>query len=143
MGIIYVGLAYRCKEEGTFQDAPEDLHTSIACFEARAKQFHADTNRVGLTGGSAGTPFSTLLAEEIPACKTYIGLFGVYDFLNNTNSLFPEAAAYKNYGLDTPKANARLPHITTCGNFRWPRCCLPARMTSSSIRSSPCDLARS
>ena len=104
LGIIYVGLAYRCKAEGTFQDALEDLRASIAWFEARADQFHADTNRIGLTGGSAGTPLSALLAEEIPACKTYVGLFGVYDFLNNTNSLFPEEAAYKIYGLETPEA---------------------------------------
>jgi len=104
LGIIYVGLAYRCKAEGTFQDAMEDLSASIAWFEARADQFHADTNRIGLTGGSAGTPLSALLAEEMPACKTYVGLFGVYDFLNNTNSLFPDAEASKIYGLETPEA---------------------------------------
>ena len=104
LGIIYVGLAYRCKAEGTFQDALEDLRASIAWFQARADQFHADTNRIGLTGGSAGTPLSALLAEEMPACKTYVGLFGVYDFLNNPGSIFPEAEAYKIYGLETPEA---------------------------------------
>jgi acetyl esterase/lipase len=104
LGIVYVGLAYRCKAEGTFQDALDDLRASIAWFESRADQFQADTNRVGFSGGSAGTPLSALLAEEMPACKTYVGLFGVYDFLNNTNSLFPEAEAYKIYGLETPEA---------------------------------------
>ena len=104
LGIIYVGLAYRCKAEGTFQDALEDLRGSIAWFEARAADFNADTNRVGFSGGSAGTPLSALLAEEMNACKTYVGLFGVYNFISNSESLFPNKEACEQYGLATTEA---------------------------------------
>ena len=100
LGIVYVGLAYRCKlQHGTFQLAMDDLRASIQWFEARAATYKADTTVVGLTGGSAGTPLSAMLAQEMPSCAAYVGLFGVYDFTNNKESLFPDETACELYGL--------------------------------------------
>jgi dienelactone hydrolase len=102
MGIIYVGLAYRCKAQGgTFELAMEDLKASIEWFEARAPEYNADLSRVGFSGGSAGTPLSSMLAQQTPEAKVYVGFFGVYDLLNNSESLFPNEEARSIYGLAT------------------------------------------
>jgi dienelactone hydrolase len=97
-----VGLAYRCKvQHGTFELAMEDLRASIQWFEARAATYKADTSLVGFTGDSAGTPLSAMLAQETPSCATYVGLFGVYDFTSNKESLFPNEKACELYGLSS------------------------------------------
>lgn len=102
LGIVYVGLAYRCKvQHGTFELAMEDLRASIQWFEARAATYKADTALVGFTGDSAGAPLSAMLAQETPSCATYVGFFGVYDFTNNKESLFPDEKACELYGLST------------------------------------------
>lgn len=101
LGIIHVGLAYRGKVQGNFFEALQDIRDSIAWFEARADEFGADLSRVGFSGGSAGTTLSSLLAQEYPACHTYIGLYGVYDLLNNTASLFPDEEARADFGIST------------------------------------------
>lgn len=102
LGIIYVGLAYRCKDQrGTFALAIDDLNASIKWFESRAEDFKADLTRVGFSGGSAGTPLSSVLAQQTPSCKTYVGFFGVYNLLENTRSLFPNQEARERYGLVT------------------------------------------
>ena len=101
LGIIHVGLAYRGKVQGDFFDALQDIRDSISWFEARADEFGADLSRVGFSGGSAGTTLSSRLAQEYPACHTYIGLYGVYDLLNNPESLFPDTEARADFGLAT------------------------------------------
>jgi acetyl esterase/lipase len=101
LGVIHVGLAYRGKVQGTFAEAMDDLRASVAWFEARAAQFNADLSRVGLSGGSAGTPLSALLAQEMPHSRTYVGMFGVYDLLNNADSLFPNEETRADFGLSS------------------------------------------
>ncbi|GAB5560042.1 MAG: hypothetical protein SynsKO_16890 [Synoicihabitans sp.] len=104
LGIVHVGLAYRAKRQGNFEDALNDLRASIAWFEARADEFGVDITRVGFSGGSAGTPLSAVLAQEHPASLTYVGLYGVYDLLNNSESLFPDEQARVDFGLENPAA---------------------------------------
>ncbi len=100
LGIVFVGLSYRCKnQQGTFQLAMSDLHDSVDWFSARAETFKADLTRVGFSGGSAGTPLSALMAQQTPACRTYVGCWGVYDFTNNKESLFPDEQARASYAL--------------------------------------------
>jgi len=102
LGIIFVGLGYRCKnQDGTFQLAMEDLMDSVKWFEERAEKFGADVSKVGLSGASAGTPLSALLAQKLPNCSNYLGLWGVYDIVNNEESLFPDEKARGIYGLET------------------------------------------
>lgn len=100
LGVIHVGLAYRGKVQGTFSEAMDDLRASVKWVEARADDFNADLSRVGLSGGSAGTPLSALLAQEIVASKTYVGLYGVYNLLNNEESLFPSEEARSDFGIN-------------------------------------------
>lgn len=115
LGIVYVGLAYRCKvQHGTFELAMEDLKASIQWFETRAATYKADTSLVGFSGDSAGTPLSAMLAQETPSCATYVGLFGVYDFTNNKESLFPDETACALFGLSSPEqklASSAFHHI--------------------------------
>jgi acetyl esterase/lipase len=102
LGIIYVSLAYRCKDQdGTFALAMGDLHDSVAWFRERAGQFNADLSRIGFSGGSAGTPLSALMAQQVPECKTFFGGWGVYDLMDNEESLFPDAIARSRFGLST------------------------------------------
>jgi len=100
LGIICVGLAYRCKNQnGTFQLAMDDLQDSVAWFWERGEEFNADLSRIGFSGGSAGTPLSALMAQQVPKCKTYLGCWGVYDLMDNKESLFPDEESRALYGL--------------------------------------------
>ncbi len=102
MGIIYVGLAYRCKgNNGTFNLALEDLEASIKWFMERADEFNADVTRIGFSGGSAGTTLSAVLAQRYPDCKVYVGSEGMYNVLDQDTTLsnFPSAKGRASYGL--------------------------------------------
>ncbi len=104
MGIIYVGLAYRCKGNGaTFHDALKDLENSIAWFGEHAETYHADMTRIGFSGGSAGTTLSAILAHRYVQCKVYVGREGMYNILDldTTRSNFPNAEARADFGLAT------------------------------------------
>lgn len=102
MGIIYVGLAYRCKgNNGTFHLALEDLQASIKWFEYRADEFNADMSRIGFSGGSAGTTLSAVLAQRYSNCVVYVGREGMYNVLDldSTLSNFPDARSRADFGL--------------------------------------------
>lgn len=102
MGIIYVGLAYRCKgNDGTFALAIKDLEASIAWFMSKAKEYNADLSRIGFGGGSAGTTLSAILAQRYPTCKLYIGREGMYNITDQDEALsfFPTPEGKKLFGL--------------------------------------------
>ena len=102
IGIIYVGLAYRCKgNNGTFHLALQDLEASVKWFEERAEMYNADMSRIGFSGGSAGTTLSAVLAQGYPSCKVYLGREGMYNIidLDTTLSNFPNAESRADFGL--------------------------------------------
>ncbi len=102
MGIIYVGLAYRCKgNNGTFNLALQDLEASLKWFEEHADDYNADMSRIGFSGGSAGTTLSAVLAQRYPNCKVYMGREGMYNVLDmdTTLSHFPNAESRSDFGL--------------------------------------------
>lgn len=104
LGIIYVGLAYRCKgNNATFENAIEDLEASVKWFFNNASRFNADISRIAFGGASAGSTLSAMLAQKYKSCKVYIGLEGMYNLVDHTVELspFPSAEARKIYGLDT------------------------------------------
>ena len=104
LGIIYVGLAYRCKgNNATFADAINDLESSVKWFLDNADRFNADTTRIGFGGASAGSTLSAVMAQKYPNCKVYIGSEGMYNLVDHDEkeSPFPSAEARKIYGLDT------------------------------------------
>jgi acetyl esterase/lipase len=104
LGIIYVGLAYRCKgNNATFADAINDLESSVKWFLDNADRFNADTTRIGFGGASAGSTLSAVMAQKYPNCLVYIGSEGMYNLVDHDEkeSPFPNAEARKIYGLDT------------------------------------------
>ena len=104
LGIIYVGLAYRCKgNNATFADAISDLESSVNWFLDNANRFNADTSRIGFGGTSAGSTLSAVMAQKYQNCKIYTGAEGMYDLINHNEkeSPFPNTEARKLYGLDT------------------------------------------
>ena len=104
LGIIYVGLAYRCKgNNASFSDAINDLESSVKWFLDNANRFNADTARIGFGGTSAGSTLSAVMAQKYQNCKIYIGAEGMYNLVDHdeNKSPFPNAEARKNYGLET------------------------------------------
>ncbi len=102
LGIIYVGLAYRCKgNNGTFALAIEDLEASIAWFMSNAEAYNADLTRIGFGGGSAGTTLSAILAQRYPSCKLYVGSEGMYNVADQDPDLsfFPTEEGKLLFGL--------------------------------------------
>ena len=104
LGIIYVGLAYRCKGNNvSFADAINDLESSVKWFLDNASRFNADTARIGFGGASAGSTLSAVMAQKYPNCKVYVGAEGMYNLVDQDEkkSPFPNSEARKNYGLET------------------------------------------
>lgn len=104
LGIIYVGLAYRCKgNNASFADAINDLESSVKWFLDNANRFNADTTRIGFGGASAGSTLSAMMAQKYPNCKIYVGAEGMYNLVDHDEkkSPFPNAEARKKYGLET------------------------------------------
>lgn len=104
LGIIYVGLAYRCKgNNGTFSLAIEDLEASIAWFMGKADEYNSDLSRIGFGGGSAGTTLSAILAQRYETCKLYVGSEGMYNVADQDPDLsfFPTAEGEELYGLNS------------------------------------------
>ena len=104
LGLIYVGLAYRCKgNNATFADAINDLEASVQWFFDNADAFNADITRIGFGGASAGSTLSAVMAQKYPNCKVYIGAEGMYNLVDHDEkqSPFPNSEARKIYGLDT------------------------------------------
>ena len=104
LGIIYVGLAYRCKgNNASFADAINDLESSVKWFLDNANRFNADTTRIGFGGASAGSTLSAVMAQKYANCKVYVGAEGMYNLVDHDEkkSPFPNAEARKNYGLET------------------------------------------
>ena len=104
LGIIYVGLAYRCKgNNASFFDAINDLESSVKWFLDNANRFNADTTRIGFGGASAGSTLSAVIAQKYPNCKIYVGAEGMYNLVDHDEkeSPFPSTEARKIYGLDT------------------------------------------
>lgn len=110
LGIIYVGLAYRCKgNNASFSDAITDLESSVKWFLGNANRFNADTTRIGFGGASAGSTLSAVMAQKYQNCKIYIGAEGMYNLVDHDEkkSPFPNAEARKNYGLETDEKRKR------------------------------------
>jgi len=106
LGIIYVGLAYRCKgNNATYADAISDLEASVKWFMDHAERFNADVTRIGFGGASAGSTLSASMAQKYTNCKVYIGAEGMYNLVDHTEerSPFPNQKAREIYGLTTKK----------------------------------------
>lgn len=110
LGVIYVGLAYRCKgNNAIFADAISDLEASVKWFFDNADAFNADITRIGFGGASAGSTLSAVMAQKYPNCKVYVGAEGMYNLVDHDEkqSPFPNSEARKIYGLDTKEKSKK------------------------------------
>lgn len=104
LGVIYVGLAYRCKgNNATYADAILDLEASVQWFMDNAERFNADLTRIGFGGASAGSTLAASMAQKYKNCKLYVGAEGMYNLVDHSEklSLFPNQKAREIYGLDS------------------------------------------
>jgi len=104
LGVIYVGLAYRCKgNTATFSDAIEDLEASVQWFFDNADTYNADLSRIGFGGASAGSTLAAVMAQKYKNCKLFVGAEGMYDLIEHSEerSTFPSQKARELNGLVT------------------------------------------
>jgi acetyl esterase/lipase len=104
LGIVYVGLAYRCKgNNATFSDAIEDLEASVQWFFDNADTYNADITRIGFGGASAGSTLAAMMAQKYINCKLFVGAEGMYNLVEHSEerSTFPSQKAREVYGLAT------------------------------------------
>ena len=103
LGIIYVGLAYRCKgNNGTFQKAIDDLQASVVWFLNKADEYNADVTRIGFGGSSAGSTLASVMAQKYENCRLLIGMEGMYNIVDLDPNLshFPNEQSRMDYGLE-------------------------------------------
>ena len=104
LGVATAGVAYRCKgSKGNFSQAMEDVLDAYKWVESHAAEYNIDIERSAFAGGSAGTPLSALAAQRAPGATCYIGLNGIYNFVENPASRFGKGDSY---GLRIPSAKA-------------------------------------
>jgi acetyl esterase/lipase len=107
LGVAVVGVAYRTKgSAGTFSQAMEDVADAIQYIRDHASEYDIDVQRLGLYGGSAGTPLASLAAQRTPEADLFIGYNGIYDFVHNPGSKFGNG---NDYGQREPSAEANSP----------------------------------
>jgi acetyl esterase/lipase len=110
LGIIYVGLAYRCKgNNATFTYAIQDLEASVQWFFENADTFNADLTRIGFGGTSAGSTLAAMMAQKYKNCKLLVGAEGMYNLVEHSEerSTFPSQKARELYGLATEEESKK------------------------------------
>ena len=110
LGIIYVGLAYRCKgNNATFTDAIQDLEASVQWFFENADTFNADLTRIGFGGTSAGSTLAAMMAQKYKNCKLLVGAEGMYNLVEHSEerSTFPSQKVRELYGLATDEESKK------------------------------------
>jgi acetyl esterase/lipase len=111
LGIAIASVAYRCKgSAGNFTQALEDVMDAVQYVRDHADEYGIDTRRIGLYGGSAGTPLSALAAQRTPEADLYIGYNGIYDLVPLGQMV---AVKHNDYGLTNPsvEANSAIYHL--------------------------------
>lgn len=90
LGVAVVGVAWRGQStsQGTFTKMQEDISLAVQYVIDHADEYNLDVSRMGLYGGSAGTPASALLSQENSNISCYIGFNGLYDFANRGGGSF-------------------------------------------------------
>ncbi|HKL22407.1 MAG TPA: prolyl oligopeptidase family serine peptidase, partial [Tichowtungia sp.] len=109
LGIAAIGVAWRSTlSEGTFTKATNDIDTAIQYVIDNAATLGIDTSRMGIYGGSAGTPTSSLVSQTDTNMICYIGFNGSYDFVDDGYG-----AGSTGFGQDDPswEANSAIYNI--------------------------------
>jgi acetyl esterase/lipase len=106
-GYIVASVEYRFSQKAVFPAQIQDCQAAIRWLRAHAKQYHIDTERVGVTGGSAGGHLSALVGtaggkkafpviggneDQSDAVQAVCDIFGPTDF----STVVQQAAEDKN-----------------------------------------------
>ncbi|VGO19379.1 prolyl oligopeptidase family serine peptidase [Pontiella sulfatireligans] len=88
LGVAVADVAWRSSSnsEGTFSKAVTDIGLAVEYVIAHADTYGIDISRMGLYGGSAGTPTSALVSQLNTNISCYIGFNGLYDFVTRTGT---------------------------------------------------------
>ncbi len=86
-GFAIVSMGYRLADEAVYPAPMEDLVAGLAKATEVADQFNLDMSRLGIAGGSAGTPFAMKLALQDPRFKAVCLGSSVLDFTRLTKQL--------------------------------------------------------
>ncbi|MDF7824784.1 prolyl oligopeptidase family serine peptidase [Pontiellaceae bacterium B12227] len=88
LGVAVADVAWRSSSnsEGTFSKVVVDIGLAVEYVIAHADTYGLDVTRMGLYGGSAGTPTSALVSQNNTNINCYIGFNGLYDFVNRTGT---------------------------------------------------------
>ncbi len=108
LGIATIEIAYRCMgSSGTFAQAMEDIDAAYHWAVDNAENYNLDIENSFFSGGSAGTPLSSLAAQRYPTIKAYVGFNGIYNFVENPGSAWPAPNIYE-YCTPSCEANSAL-----------------------------------
>ncbi len=90
LGVAVANVAWRAQTDsgGTFTKVTGDISQAIQHVIDNAETYNIDTARMGLYGGSAGTPTSALVAQANTNISCYIGFNGLYDFVSRGDGSF-------------------------------------------------------
>lgn len=95
LGIATVGISYRCiGSGGTFEMGFKDVTDAIQYIKDNRLKYNIDITRMGLYGGSAGTPLAALAAQKVPEIKCYVGFNGIYNFIDYPGCPFIDDTKY-------------------------------------------------
>src|SRR5262249_41152530 len=74
LGIACVSVSYRCLgAKGTFTQGLSDVNFAVSYIREHAATYNIDPKRMGLYGGSAGTPLAALVAQQQQGVICYVG----------------------------------------------------------------------
>ncbi|WP_439183408.1 alpha/beta hydrolase fold domain-containing protein [Carboxylicivirga taeanensis] len=101
LGIANIGIAYRCKgSNGDFTQAMEDIDAAYQWVVENADTYNLDIGNSFFSGGSAGTPLASLVAQRYSSTKAFVGFNGIYNFVDN----YGPWGTGNDYGQQEPSA---------------------------------------
>ena len=86
-GFAVAAIGYRLMDEAVYPAQQEDLAAGLAKVTELAEQFHLNMDRLGIVGGSAGTPLGMALALSDPRFKAVCMTSSILDFASITRQL--------------------------------------------------------
>ena len=113
LGIAVVSVAWRSlnTSDGTFTKACIDINAAIDYVMENADTLGIDTSRMGLYGGSAGTPTSAWVSQLNTNISCYIGFNGLYNFVTRAGGSFGGGTSFgqndPSYAANSAALNVR------------------------------------
>ncbi len=88
LGVAVANVSWRAMtaSDGTFTKATNDIAQAVQYVKDNAEAYNIDASRMGLYGGSAGTPTSSLVSQANTNISCYIGFNGLYNFSNRSGT---------------------------------------------------------